>query len=177
MVRPTIIDFNPPEFKYYPFMITLNICTGIGNVLSPKICVSKETKGINFKAFNMIPIKDEAKAMTEHISCGCKCKLNSTTCNSNQKWNNKTCQRECKSYCKCKEDYNWNPGTCICENAKHLKSISDTSAYSSISNHITIHNYYCLLSLCKTKRYKIKWKIINLEKFVLKILRVIISMT
>ena len=30
--------------------------------------------------------------MTEHVSCDCKCKLNSITCNSNQKWNNKTCQ-------------------------------------------------------------------------------------
>ena len=39
----------------------------------------------------MITNKDEAKAMTEHISCDCKCKFNSTTCNSNQKWNNKTC--------------------------------------------------------------------------------------
>ena len=29
--------------------------------------------------------------MTKDISCDCKCKLNSTTCNSNQKWNNKTC--------------------------------------------------------------------------------------
>ena len=26
--------------------------------------------------------------MTKHISCDYKCKLNSITCNSNQKWNN-----------------------------------------------------------------------------------------
>ena len=30
--------------------------------------------------------KNEAKPMTEHISCECKCKFNSKTCNSNQKW-------------------------------------------------------------------------------------------
>ena len=36
--------------------------------------------------------------MTEHISCTCKCKFNSTICNSNQWWNNKTCQCECKKY-------------------------------------------------------------------------------
>ena len=29
-------------------------------------------------------------------------------------------------------------------------------AYSSISDHIIIDNYYYLLSLCKTKRYNIK---------------------
>ena len=84
MVRPTIIDMNYVEVKYYPFMISLNKCTGSCNVLSPKICVPKETKDIDVKAFNMITNKDEAKAMTEHISCDCKCIFNSTTCNSKQ---------------------------------------------------------------------------------------------
>ena len=96
MVRPTLVDLNPVELKYYPFMIILNKYTGSCNVLSPKVRVPKETKDINVKAFNMITNKNEAKAMTEHISCDCKCKFNSTTCNSNQKWNNKTCQWECK---------------------------------------------------------------------------------
>ena len=50
-----------------------------------------------------------------------------TTCTSNQKWNNKTCQGECKNYCTCKKDYSWNPSTCICENSKYLKSIANTS--------------------------------------------------
>ena len=35
-------------------MISENKYTGIGNVGSPKICVPKETKDINVKAFNMI---------------------------------------------------------------------------------------------------------------------------
>ena len=52
-------------------MISLNKCTGSCNVLSPKICVPTETKDINVKAFNMITNKDEARAMTEHISCDC----------------------------------------------------------------------------------------------------------
>ena len=37
----------------------------------------------------MITNKDEAKAMAEYISFDCKCKFNSTTFNSKQKWNNK----------------------------------------------------------------------------------------
>ena len=45
----------------------------------------------------MITKENEAKAMAEHISSDCKCKFNSSTCNSNIKWNNKTCQCECKS--------------------------------------------------------------------------------
>ena len=75
----------------------------------------------------MITNKSDAKAMTERISCDCKCKFNITPYNSKQKWNNKTCQWECKNYCKCKEYYSWNPSTFICENSKCLKSIADNS--------------------------------------------------
>ena len=91
MVRPTIIDMSPVELKYYPFMISLNKCTGSCNIVSSKICAPKETKDIYVKVFNMITNKDDAKAIIKHISCDCKCKFNSTTCNSNQKWNNRTC--------------------------------------------------------------------------------------
>ena len=65
-----------------------------------------QKKQNTFKAFNMITNKNEAKAMTEHIPCDCKCKFNSTTCKSNQKWNNKTCHCECKNYGICKKDQN-----------------------------------------------------------------------
>ena len=57
-------------------MISLNKCVGSCNVLSPKICVPRKTKDINVKTFNMITNTNEAKAMTEHISCDCKCRLN-----------------------------------------------------------------------------------------------------
>ena len=32
MVRPTLIDINPNELKYYRFMISLNKCAGSCNV-------------------------------------------------------------------------------------------------------------------------------------------------
>ena len=101
MFRPTLIGLNPVELKYYPFMISLNKCTGSCNFLSPKICVPKEAKDINVKAFNMN--NNEANAITEHISCDCKCKFNSTICNPNQEWNNKICQCECKNYLSAKK--------------------------------------------------------------------------
>ena len=91
-----------------------------------KYVFQKKQKTI-VKAFNIITNENEAKAITEHISCDCKCKFNSTTCNSNQKWNNKTCHCECKNYLTCKKGYTWNPSTRICENSKCLKSIDDTS--------------------------------------------------
>ena len=77
MVWPTLIDLNSLELEYYPFMISLeNMCF-------------KKAKGINFKAFNVITNKNEAKTIAKHIPRDWKCKFNSTTCNSNQKWNNK----------------------------------------------------------------------------------------
>ena len=127
MIRPTLLDLNPVELRYYPFMISLDKYSESCNILLPKICVPKKTKDISVKACNMIAKKNEAKTMTKHISCDCKCKFNSATCNSNQKWNNKTRQCECKSYCTYKKDYSWNPSTCICENSKYLKSNADTS--------------------------------------------------
>ena len=63
--------------------------------------------------------------MVKHISFDCKCKFNSTTCDSNQNWNNETCQCECKNYRSCKNDYGCNPSISICENGKYLKSIVD----------------------------------------------------
>ena len=121
MVTTTLIDLNSIELKYYPFLSSLDKCNGSCNVLSSKICVPKETKDINVKVFNVITNKNDAKTIAKHISCDCKCKLNSTTWNSNstQKWNNETCQCECKNCCTCKKYYSWKPSTCISKNSKY----------------------------------------------------------
>ena len=71
MVRPTLIDMNPVELKYYPFMISLDKCTGSCNALSPTLFVPKETKDINVIAFNMITNKYETETMTRNTSCDC----------------------------------------------------------------------------------------------------------
>ena len=42
MLRPTVIDLNPVELKYYPFMISVDKYSGSCNVLSPKRCVPKK---------------------------------------------------------------------------------------------------------------------------------------
>ena len=34
--------------------------------------------------------RNEVKTLVKHISCDCKLKFDSATCNSNQKWNNET---------------------------------------------------------------------------------------
>ena len=56
----------------------------------------------------MITDKDEAKAMTEHISCDCKCKFNSATCNSKQNGIIKYVNVNAKNFYKCEKGYSWN---------------------------------------------------------------------
>ena len=59
IIRSTLIDLNPVEFKYYPFTISLDKFNGSCNILLPKICVPKKT--INVKVFNMITNKNKLK--------------------------------------------------------------------------------------------------------------------
>ena len=99
--------------------------------------------------------------MTKHVSSDCKCEFNSTTCNSYQKWINKTCQCECKNYNKCKKDYSWNPSTCICENSKYLKSFSDTSvtAYDgiiSVMRVVSIKKTNTIVKQMQQKNFRVK---------------------
>ena len=54
-------------------MIRLDKCTGSCNVVSPKICVPKETKDINVKVFNMKTNENETKATKKHIFCPSEC--------------------------------------------------------------------------------------------------------
>ena len=111
-------------------MVRLDKCSGScnsGHELFIKIYVPSKTKHLYVKAFNTITRINKAKTLLKHISYDWIWEFNSTPCNSNQKWNNETYQRDCKNYCTSKKDYRWNPNTCICENSKYLKSIPDTS--------------------------------------------------
>ena len=47
IVRPFLIDLNPVELKYYPFVISLDKCSGScspATILSPKVWVPSKTK-------------------------------------------------------------------------------------------------------------------------------------
>ena len=60
LVRPNLSDLNHVELKYYPFMISLDKCSGSCSLLLPKTCFLKKTVDINAKAFNMIANENEA---------------------------------------------------------------------------------------------------------------------
>ena len=112
--------------RYYPFAVDLGrrmeSCNTL-NDLSGKLHVPDEKKDLNLIDFNMITGINKSKILKKHISSKCACKFDSRKCNSNQKWNNETCQCEYKNCQRCKEDYSWNP--CIYKNSKDLKKVAD----------------------------------------------------
>ena len=68
MIRPFLIDLNPFELKYYPFMISLDNCKGSCNCvddLSTRISIWSKTKD---KTKN----RNEAKTLVKEISCDWK---------------------------------------------------------------------------------------------------------
>ena len=69
-----------------------------------KYCVPSKRKDVSVTKFNMITRMYETKTLVKHIPYNCKCKFNSKTCRSNQKWNNETGQCQFKKYCTCKKE-------------------------------------------------------------------------
>ena len=85
--------------NYYIFAVNLGRCMGSCNTLNDlfnEVCVPNKTGNLNLSVFNMTTQINESKTLNEHISCKCKCKLESRKCNSNQKWNNHKCWCEYK---------------------------------------------------------------------------------
>ena len=87
MIMSTLIDLNHFELNYYPFIVNPDKrsrdCNAVDG-LSRKICVPSKTKDIHVKVFNMKTKANEANTFVKHISCNCKCKLNSIAGNSNR---------------------------------------------------------------------------------------------
>ena len=89
---------------YYPFMIsTHNGSYNSVDDLSTKVCLLSKTNDLNVKVFNMI------------LGIDCKCKFDSTTCKSDQRCNNETCQCGYKKSFWYKKYCRWKPSTCIWE--------------------------------------------------------------
>ena len=54
---------------------------------SGRICLPNKTENGNWNVVNMIARIDQAKTLTKHILCDCKCKFYDRKCNPNQNWN------------------------------------------------------------------------------------------
>ena len=82
MTQPTFINLDAndysQEFNFYLFAVKLDRCVGSCNTtndLSKKVCIPNKTEDLNLSVFNIITEINESKALTEHISCECKCRF------------------------------------------------------------------------------------------------------
>ena len=70
MIRPTLIDLNLAEPKYYPFLVSLDKLLEVFLSYLQRYMFQKKQKTLMLNG---------VKTMTKHISCDFKCKFNSKT--------------------------------------------------------------------------------------------------
>ena len=89
-VRPEIVNVNSDEPVFYPFRIKTSKCGGsCNNINDPyaKMCVPDVVKNLNVKVFNLMSRTNETRHIEWHETCKCKCKLDASSCNNKQRWN------------------------------------------------------------------------------------------
>ena len=132
-------------------------------------------------------------------TCQWECK-NYHKCEKHYSWNPSTCICENSKYLKSVADTSVTECVEIVTVINNLSTKKTNTISTNVTNTASINCYSkkvrdsrilhivllaiillliitVICSLCKTKRYNVKWKIMNLKKFVLKIASVIISMT
>ena len=60
------------------------------------MCVPDVVKNLNVKVFNLMSRTNEARHIEWHETCKCKCKLDASSCNNKQCWNDDKCRCACK---------------------------------------------------------------------------------
>ena len=121
-VREKIISVNNNETVYYPFSTKVNKCSGsCNNINNPcaKLCVPDVVKNINVKVFNLMSFTNQTKHIEWHETCKCKCRLDSSVCNNQQRWNEDKCKCHCTEELfdkeRCSKGFTWNPSNSNCK--------------------------------------------------------------
>lgn len=73
-----LIDLNPNELSYYPFMGSINKCNESCKTLDDafgKICVPNIIENVNLIVFNMITKANGTQRLMGHVSSLCKYKF------------------------------------------------------------------------------------------------------
>ena len=93
------MNINSNEPLFYPYRILVNKCSGsCNNINDPyaKLCLLDVVKNINIKAFNLMSRTNETRHMSLHETCGCRCRLDASVYDNEQRWISDRCRCECK---------------------------------------------------------------------------------
>ena len=114
--RTKIININNNEHVFYPFSIKVNKFSGsCKNTNDPyaRLCVPDVIKDINVTVFNLVSWSNQTKHIEWDETCKCKCRLDASVCNNEDK-----CRCECREKIDkgmCDKGLIWNPSNCNCE--------------------------------------------------------------
>ena len=87
-VTPLLVNINSDKTLFYWFTISVNKCGGSCNTIHDpysRVCIPNKVKNMNLKVFNLVSGVNETRFIVQYKSCECKCGLNKSVCNSNQK--------------------------------------------------------------------------------------------
>ena len=84
---------------FFPFSFKKSKCSGRwNNINNPyaKLCVSDVVKNLNLKLFNLMSRTNGTRHIEQHKTWKCKCRLDASVCNNEQRWNDDKYRCECK---------------------------------------------------------------------------------
>ena len=88
--KPEIVNVNSNEPLVCSFSIKTSKCSdSCNNINNPyaKLCFPDVVKNINIRVFNLMSRTNETRHVKWHEACKCKCRLDTSVCNSKQCWN------------------------------------------------------------------------------------------
>ena len=94
-VRPETINVNSNEPVFYPFSIKASKGSGSCNNINyphAKTWFPEAVKDLNVKVFNLMSRTNETRHIKLHETCKCKCRLDASVCNNEQRSNDDKCQ-------------------------------------------------------------------------------------
>ena len=120
-IRAETVNVNGNERVFYPFSIKRSKCSGSCiNINDPyaKLCVPDVIKNINIKVFNLMSRTNEPRHIIWYETSKCKCSLDTSVCDSKQRWNKDKCKCKCKELIDkgiCDKGFIWNCSNCECK--------------------------------------------------------------
>eukprot|EP00794_Sanderia_malayensis_P008872 gene8872-9821_t len=117
-----LVETDPNQHRYLPFMTKLKQCGGSAGLHKPSIkkCIMKTSQNVSYKVRNLPSMQVEVITLQQHTSCQSACVLSEKSCDLRyQKWNSYDCQCKCKyksepKVSPCSSAHIWKQSTCSC---------------------------------------------------------------
>ncbi|XP_031558273.1 vascular endothelial growth factor D-like [Actinia tenebrosa] len=163
--RPTVVRVDEPQYRYYPFFVTLNRCDGScsthpGN----QACKPIEEEEVKIELFHTSRNEAAQVVMTNHTRCKCKCVASFDSCHLElESWDPDNCRCICRyphgppQDLACKPGFRWVRDICRCRCNKAPEVCPPNKVWSEES-------CGCVCTKRITKRCERKGKVLDPEK-------------